>query len=84
VRVQEQVKNYFTFRHIPFGFRYTKVDADYDELSCMYHIIEDTNITIRNLTQNARSLLVSFISFILISCEFQAPDGSLAGQSKCN
>ncbi|KAI6211378.1 putative cubilin [Aphelenchoides besseyi] len=39
----------------PFGFRYQKVDQDFDSKSCMFHITENSNITIANMSYYIRS-----------------------------
>ncbi|KAI6170817.1 putative cubilin [Aphelenchoides bicaudatus] len=55
--------------HRPFGFKYTKVEADYDENVCMYHVTENTNITVQNMTYYTRSS--------------QLINGAVLGQAKC-
>jgi hypothetical protein len=59
-------QNYFSFQqvneslfHQPFGFRYTKVDADFDENACMYHVNDDAKISIKDMKHDSAALSVS-------------------------
>uniref|UniRef100_A0A1I7RXF4 Cubilin n=1 Tax=Bursaphelenchus xylophilus TaxID=6326 RepID=A0A1I7RXF4_BURXY len=36
--------------HKPFRLRYTRVDEDFDEFACMWHVYDDQNITIHDMS----------------------------------
>ncbi|KAI6227549.1 putative cubilin [Aphelenchoides fujianensis] len=55
----------------PFGFRYQKVDAEFDSNACMHHVIETTDLSIANLSYRSDAAQQGYVDLYKTFCHIR-------------